>query len=78
MSNRKQAERKLAKTRTRAQIEKELQEEKASRQAEYSKKVNALLAEGNCGLVTVVQLGGAGFSLDKVLALPHQIIVVAN
>lgn len=76
MSTRKQAERKL--TRSRAQIEKELQEEKAVRQQEYSEKVNALLKEGNCGLVTIVQLGDAAFTLDKVLALPHQIVVIAN
>ena len=64
--------------RSRADLEKELLEEKAARQQAYSEKVNALLKEGNCGLVTVVQTGDVAVTSDKVLALPHQIMVVAN
>lgn len=81
MSTGKQFKRKLAASRTRAEIEKEALAEKAARQQEYSEKVNALLAEGNCGLATIcstVEIGGAAVTVDKVLVLPTQIIVVAN
>lgn len=79
MSNRKQAERKLKQPpRPRTEIEKELQEEKAVRQQEYSEKINALLKDGNCGLVTVVQFGDVEVASNVVLALPHRIVVVAN
>lgn len=74
MSNKKETPPK-----TRAQLNREILEEKAARQQEYSEKVNALLTEGDCGLATVVQVGeNAAVTIDKVLALPAQIIVVAN
>lgn len=66
------------KFRSKADIETELAAEKAARQQEYSDKVNAILTEGNCGLVTVVGLGEMALTVDKVLALPTQIIVIAN
>lgn len=66
------------KFRSKATIEKELMAEKVARQQEYSEKVNALLKEGNCGLATIVGIGETALTVDKVLALPTQIIVVAN
>jgi hypothetical protein len=66
------------KFRSKAEIAKEQLEEKAARQQEYSDKVNALLKEGDCGLATVVQVGEVAVTLDRVILLPHQIMVIAN